>query len=55
MLIQIFNLMIVLVGVTSFVPFAEAVGCHTTGPTNDYPINTSDPVFVARVPNGELY
>jgi isopenicillin-N N-acyltransferase-like protein len=38
---------------------ALAAGCNTkqniTGPVNSNPIDTSEPVFVARVPNGELY
>jgi isopenicillin-N N-acyltransferase-like protein len=42
-----------------FVTPAFAAGCNTqeniTGAPNLFPVDTSDPVFVARVPNGELY
>lgn len=38
---------------------ALAADCNTkaniTGPPNNHPVDTSAPVFVARVPNGELY
>jgi isopenicillin-N N-acyltransferase-like protein len=42
-----------------FTSIVAAVGCNTkeniTGPPNLHPIDTSAPVFVNRVPNGELY
>jgi isopenicillin-N N-acyltransferase like protein len=45
--------------VTLFLQSGDAADCNTrqniTGPPNNFPINTSDPVFIARVPNGELF
>lgn len=53
------SLIIVLVLAAFFLNVALGAGCNTqeniTGLPNSHPIDTSAPVFVSRVPNGELY
>lgn len=55
----VYKLCVFAIVITLFLQQGDAAGCNTqqniTGPPNNFPVDTSEPVFIARVHNGELY